>query len=979
MATSIVSNSTAATFGNSPQKTGEPVDRLSIYSGKALEFDGVSDFIEPKQGSTYWQPSTHDKMTFAVWIKTTGGGDIFEGGGRNYNAFRIYGQSNVLKVELNSTGIHSDTTIIDDGVWHRIVVSFDKDASSNQVNIYVDGKLSTSHTNTSAISGLNNSNSVHYPMIGANSSALLDNVWGGLMADFQYWTEAWDLEDVTYDYLHPEKLITSNSSATSNITSSSLELWYPMNDTGITNPQTVVFDGANTGGLEATITPHLNDDGNFNNNNWSTSAGDTGDWTGHTSSQTSMTITKNGTDTGDLRFYMMASYNSNMSSDLETGAYYKLTYSVSTTSSIPSWQFRLNHGGSTTTKLYEGTNNVIYFTTESASVYIQVRSNTNGENFTLSNISLEKVKQPFHGTTTFFGNDKLGGNGGFDATSNWSVVSGSVGTEWTINDSSNSKAVHNTSNANTLRYTGSSGDLVSGTTYQVDFTIADRTAGSLTFALGGGSAGSSQTASGSIELTAGGTSNRIIDINPTSDFDGSIDSVTVKEIGIATGWTEADQQQTIPQTAFMDGCVKNIFDGTDDVVTTTATVSNLSLGTGSVSASAWVIWTEDKGSYAKIIGFDNVTNKGFGIISDSINNKIRAYSGDGSATKYADLDSPTHNIWYHLVATYDSSDKKTRLYVNGSLQDTSAANSGDISYYTSGSSEYLTLGEMNYHGYHFYGFIDEANMWNKALSLSEVQELYNNGIPFDAREHSASPSTGTDYLIGYWRNNHLTSAGTWEDLSTNDNHGTVTSLDDSIFFQQGVTANLCTQGYSNNIVHPSKGSIHFLGKEYAQFPGERIISLDGDFTIEFWFKKTQIYATVLTDSMLLGSGSNQIRIPNSVTSGKMATTYLRDASATASYTMTIDSNNRKSIYEWSHVVITRESGTIKTYIDTVTTNNTTISATGQMNITTIGALSVASNYMYKGFLDEFRVYDRALTASEITKNYKHGKSQHKNS
>ena len=37
----IVSNSTAATFGNSPQKTGEPLDHAKLYSGKALEFDGV--------------------------------------------------------------------------------------------------------------------------------------------------------------------------------------------------------------------------------------------------------------------------------------------------------------------------------------------------------------------------------------------------------------------------------------------------------------------------------------------------------------------------------------------------------------------------------------------------------------------------------------------------------------------------------------------------------------------------------------------------------------------------------------------------------------------------------------------------------------------------------------------------------------------------------------------------------------------------
>ena len=102
---------------------------------------------------------------------------------------------------------------------------------------------------------------------------------------------------------------------------------------------------------------------------------------------------------------MMASYNSNMSSDLETGAYYKLTYSVSTTSSLPSWQFRLNHGSGTTTNLVAGTDNVIYFTSEAATVYIQVRSNADGQNFTLSNISLAKVKQGTHATTTFLGNE----------------------------------------------------------------------------------------------------------------------------------------------------------------------------------------------------------------------------------------------------------------------------------------------------------------------------------------------------------------------------------------------------------------------------------------------------------------------------------------------------------------------------------------------------------------------------------------------
>ena len=67
------------------------------------------------------------------------------------------------------------------------------------------------------------------------------------------------------------------------------------------------------------------------------------------------------------------------------------------------------------------------------------------------------------------------------------------------------------------------------------------------------------------------------------------------------------------------------------------------------------------------------------------------------------------------------------------------------------------------------------------------------------------------------------------------------------------------------------------------------------------------------------------------------------------------------------------------YIDTVGTGNGTLSSTGQMKIKLIGAYSVANNQMYKGFLDDLRVYDKALSAAEIAKNYKNTKSQHKNS
>ena len=827
MATSIVSNSTAATFGNSPQKTGEPVDRLSIYSGKALEFDGVSDFIEPKQGSTYWQPSTHDKMTFAVWIKTTGGGDIFEGGGRNYTAFRIYGQSNVLKVELNSTGIHSDTTIIDDGAWHRIVVSFDKDASSNQVNIYVDGKLSTSHTNTSAISGLNNSNSVHYPMIGANSSNLSDNVWGGLMADFQYWTEAWNLEDVTYDYLHPEKLITTNSSATSSIASSSLELWYPMNDTGITNPQTVIFDAA-------------------------------------------------------------------------------------------------------------GTNN----TTKA------------------------------HGTTTFLG-DEL-----FDAA----AADGSDASYWTSGGGGgvtvDSGAIKITNDSNTfIRFRDSgalSEDLEVGATYRLTADIKVNT-GSISWYISGpnvflidGLTATDFTTT-TVDFVASHATNNYL---KTSAMDAGeeafIDNLSLKKIGIASGWTDADQQQYIPQTAFMDGCVKlvgpeNNSSNASPHFTLDSTGTTTS-GTA-YSVSAWLMRTTTPGATDNYLLSTAVAH-------DRIYFPSATQVGwltDGTGTTINLGVTLEANVWEFWTFVSDSGTK--RIYRNAQELATSSqspSNGFDYSHIgVWGASESASC---------FEGIIDELAIWDTVLSPTEVAELYNNGLPLNATKHSKY-TTSASNLKAYWKNNHLNSDGKMKD-QVGSNHATITETGDSfekIFFQQGVTANLCTQGYSNNIVQPSKGAVWFSGSgtttgtsSYADIGKD--IEIEGDFMVMFWFKvpNTSI-------NYLFGYGNNDFfRISDE-------DTFQLKINGT-NENINLNGGTDIGVEQWHHIALTRTgaTGVLKIYFDNVEQTATSATDTSTLKIRALMRKGTSSSNFGYGMIDDFFVYDN-FNENAINKNYKHGKSQHKNS
>ncbi len=78
------------------------------------------------------------------------------------------------------------------------------------------------------------------------------------------------------------------------------------------------------------------------------------------------------------------------------------------------------------------------------------------------------------------------------------------------------------------------------------------------------------------------------------------------------------------------------------------------------------------------------------------------------------------NTWYFVAGTYDGT--SLRLYVNGTLVNSLVVVSSPFQ-----TSEPLILG-WKFNGIpsdHFAGLIDEARIYNRALSLAEIQELYN--------------------------------------------------------------------------------------------------------------------------------------------------------------------------------------------------------------------------------------------------------------
>ncbi len=94
-------------------------------------------------------------------------------------------------------------------------------------------------------------------------------------------------------------------------------------------------------------------------------------------------------------------------------------------------------------------------------------------------------------------------------------------------------------------------------------------------------------------------------------------------------------------------------------------------------------------------------------------NTTRGVSGGTS------LDTGT---WYYVTGIFDGVRNKT--YINGVLD-----RNNNISYGLSSLSQILNIGKSTEGtGYYFNGIIDEVAIWNRALSESEIKEIYTNGL-----------------------------------------------------------------------------------------------------------------------------------------------------------------------------------------------------------------------------------------------------------
>ncbi len=109
-------------------------------------------------------------------------------------------------------------------------------------------------------------------------------------------------------------------------------------------------------------------------------------------------------------------------------------------------------------------------------------------------------------------------------------------------------------------------------------------------------------------------------------------------------------------------------------------------------------------------------------VSDGERAKFWLSSNGTATTSETGTTDVVDQAWHHLAAVYDDVDMK--IYVDGVLEGTPVAYNGGIAEQTEAFNIGVRGGLLQY----FDGLIDEVAIFNKALSLAEVNDIMDNGL-----------------------------------------------------------------------------------------------------------------------------------------------------------------------------------------------------------------------------------------------------------
>ena len=401
------------------------------------------------------------------------------------------------------------------------------------------------------------------------------------------------------------------------------------------------------------------------------------------------------------------------------------------------------------------------------------------------------------------------------------------------------------------------------------------------------------------------------------------------------------------------------FDGSNDFVVNDA--SNIP----KVTISAWINIPNYPANNSLVAGFSNDIGNNFNdkIIYVGTDGKVYFYVFDGgSKTTSAPAAAISPNTWHHVVGTANGNNAYS--YVDGVLVGSVTAGNTYTSYSTPKIFINGDIGIVNRFRY-LNGKIDDVRVYNRALSGDEIKRLYKIGATLKVNT-SINNDSLKNGLVGYWSFDGKDMAGgTAYDRSGNSNNGTLTPP---------------AGGGPIRAIGKIGQGLSFDGvDDYVSVGDNDSLDITGSITVATWVRATSF-----------GVGFNEERLVfkgTGVSTANIYTLGIADSKAMFSLHLAgfgasdclgnspcIVSNTTLVTGRWYHVAGTYDGATIRIYVDGQLGGSQSVVSTGtaDANPVLFGSRSDGQDSL-TGFLDDVRLYNRALTPAEIKRLYNMGR------
>jgi hypothetical protein len=435
-------------------------------------------------------------------------------------------------------------------------------------------------------------------------------------------------------------------------------------------------------------------------------------------------------------------------------------------------------------------------------------------------------------------------------------------------------------------------------------------------------------------------------------FDGKDMTPNVRDIsGLGNHGTLGGQSATTTTIGKVGQALK--FDGSNDYV---------SLGTGpgqhgssAMSVGFWFRSRVGDSAYQTIItqirsGFSGwyiarITNEKFEVSIDTSGSPVAVAQSDSS---YADTN------WHHVMGIYDGA--TVQVYVDGVATDSSPPSKSGTVNVSSGNSRPVCLGIASSGALtcaelgtsNLDSDIDDLRIYNRALSANEVKQLYNMG-----GTKINKPNTNlTNSLIGHWTFDGKDMTPNVRDISGQGNHGTLAGQSATTTAIGKIGQALLFDGVNDSVITTNS------------------LSIGDTFTVSSWVKPAladmgdynRIIETRYNDGFYLGTDTSGTKFQ-----------FIYNGSGGGFGNLISDSVFSPNT--WYHVVGTYDGTYGRLYVNGIKNgSDTAFTYAGVVSRQAyIGRYSNTATNWWTGSIDDVRIYNRTLTATEIIQLYNGGK------